>query len=220
MNTQDMGREAEDPRRPGMLRRTLEFFFPPPVATAAELEAFLTGEASYLAQKTVIGYCRVKTLYDYEKLLGEPAFRDALEVCRWETYAGALGDSLILAEGLLRPGDEAQRIALADSLAALYPELLNRIVPSHRTDWQDRLEAFANRFALTRQSEPAQPHVVVEKTARLIHELVPIHQRLKRNDLEVVLGDLRLHTLAMHGAMQKRFRRDALICALTQVPAG
>lgn len=202
-------------RKSGLLQRTREFFFPPAVATRAELETFIGGEAAYLAQKTVIGYCRVKTLYDYEKLLTEPAFRDGMEICRWEGYAGTLGDTLILVEGLLRPADESRRHRLADSIAAFYPALLDQGKPVHRTDWADWHDAFARRFALTCQAEPTQPHHVVEDTAKLIHELAPIHPRLKREDREVVLGDLRLHMVAMHASMLKRFRRDALVRELT-----
>lgn len=198
-----------------MLRRTLEFFFPPPVSTPDELKAFAAGEAAYLAQKTVFGYCRVKTMLDYEKLLTEPAFRDAQEVCRWEAYAGTLGDMLILIEGWLRPGDAATRQRLADSLAALYPSIIGEAVPEHRKDWADAIAAFQGRFALARESEPAPPERLVTETARLIHELVPIADRLKRNDREVISGDLRLHMLAAHASMLKRFRRDALVAALT-----
>lgn len=202
-------------RKAGLLQRTREFFFPPPVATCAELEAFINGEASYITQKTVIGYCRVKTLYDYEKLMTEAAFRDGMEVCRWEGYAGVLGDTLILVEGVLRPSDESLRHRLADSIAAFYPLLLDRQIPANRINWADWHEAFARRFAMTRQSEPTQPHHVVEDTAKLIHELAPLHPRLKREDQEVVLGDLRLHMVAMHASMLKRFRRDALVRELT-----
>ena len=198
-------------RKAGLLQRTREFFFPPQVATRAELEAFISGEASYVTQKTVIGYCRVKTLYDYEKLLTEAAFRDGMEICRWEGYAGILGDTLIIVEGLLRPDREPERTRLADSLAALYPRLLAEAKAQHRTDWSDWQEAFARRFALTRQSEPVPPHRVVEDTAKLVHELAPLHPRLKREDQEVILGDLRMHMVAMHAAMLKRFRREALL---------
>lgn len=197
-----------------MLRRTLEFFFPPAVSTRAEFESFIRGEASYLAQKTVIGYCRVKTMHDYEKLLTEPAFRDGLEVCRWEAYAGTLADTLIMVEGLLRPTEEPARMRLADSLEALYPSLLGG-VPPHRRDWNDSVAAFAARFAESRQADPAHPRKVTDGTAKLIHELAPIHPRLKREDLEVVRGDLRLHAVAMHAAMLKRFRREALVRELT-----
>jgi hypothetical protein len=198
-----------------LLRRTLEFFFPPSVSTPEELKAFAAGEASYLAQKTVIGYCRVKTMLDYEKLLTEPAFRDAQESCRWEAYASTLGDMLVLIEGWLRPGAEPARHKLADSLAAFYPAILGQHVPPHRQDWADSLAAFERRFALARASEPAAPEQVVTESAKLIHELVPIADRLKRNDREVINGDLRMHMLAAHSAMLKRFRRDALVAALT-----
>jgi hypothetical protein len=198
-----------------LLRRTLEFFFPPSVSTPDELKAFAAGEAAYLAQKTVIGYCRVKTMYDYEKLLTEPAFRDQQELCRWEAFAGTLADMLILIEGWLRPGDAEARRRLGDSLAALYRAILNEEVPAHRRDWADAIAAFDSRFALARQSEPASPEQVVTETAKLIHQLVPIADRLKRNDREVINGDLRLHALAAHASMLKRFRRDALVAALT-----
>ena len=165
---------------PGLLRRTWDFFFPPAVSTLVEFRTFVSGEAAYLAQKTVIGYCRVKTMHDYEKLLTEAAFRDGLEVCRWEAYAGTLGDTLILTEGMLRPADERTRARLAAAVAALYPDLLDESCPPHRSDWQDRKEAFARRFALSRQAEPAQPDHVVEGTAALIHELAPIHDEQKK----------------------------------------
>ena len=202
-------------RTAGLLQRTKEFFFPPAVSTAAELKAFASGEAAYLAQKTVIGYCRVKTMYDYDKLLKEPAFRDGYEICRWEGYAGTLGDTLILIEGLLRPADESARQKLADSVGALYPLLLAEAQAPHRSDWTDWQDAFARRYALTQHAEPAHPDHVIEDTAKLIHELVPIHPRLKREDREVILGDLRLHAIAMHASMLKRFRRDALVRELT-----
>lgn len=198
-----------------LLHRIKEFFFPPSVSTLDELKAFVAGEASYLAQKTVIGYCRVKTLYDYEKLLKEPVFRDAQEICRWEGYASTLGDILVLIEGWLRPADPAARKKLADSLVALYSTIINETVPPHRKDWTDSIVAFERRFALARDAEPAAPEQLVTESARLIHELVPIADRLKRNDLEVIAGDLRLHMLAAHASMLKRFRRDALVAALT-----
>lgn len=175
----------------------------------------MAGEASYLAQKTVIGYCRVKTMYDYEKLLTEPDFRDAHDICRWEGFASTLGDIVILVEGWLRPPESAPRRRLAAALQDLHDSILDQQVPPHRQDWADRREAFGRRFALACLAQPPAPDHVVEESAKLIHELVPIHMRLKRNDREVILGDLRLHALAMHESMQKRFRRDDLVAVLT-----
>jgi hypothetical protein len=198
-----------------LLQRTKEFFFPPAVSDRTTLEAFIGGEASYVTQKTVVGYCRVKAMQDYEKLLTEAEFRDGQDICRWEGYALALGDVVILVEGYLRPGDPQTRTTVADALAAMYPAILDSHIPVHRQTWDDAKAAFAARFALACQSEPVRPDHVVEPTARLIHDLVPIHKRLKREDREVILGDLRLHMVAVHAAMQKRFRPAALVAALS-----
>lgn len=198
-----------------LLHRIKEFFFPPSVTTQEELRAFLAGEAAYLAQKTVIGYCRVKTMLDYEKLLTEAPFRDGQELCRWEAYASTLGDIVIMTEGWLRPDGAAPRRQVADALAAYYSSILTDAVPAHRQNWTDSIEAFAARFSQARDADPLPPEKIVNGTAALIHELVPIADRLKRNDREVILGDLRLHILAAHASMQKRFRRDALVAALT-----
>lgn len=211
--------------QPGLLQRTKDFFFPPGVASLAELDAFVTGEAAYLAQKTVFGYCRVKTVTNFEKLMTEPAFRDGVELCRWEAYAGTLGDTLVLVEGHLRPDtlstdDPAVRDRLADRIAGFYPLWLNRHVPPHRTDWNDRLDAFAARFRTARAAPPVSPDAAVAETAALIHTTVPLHDRLKRNDREVILGDLRLHALAMHSQMLRRFDNAALTAALLADSGG
>lgn len=198
-----------------MLQRTRDFFFPPAVSDLPALDDFLAGEAAYLAQKTVIGYCRVKTMLDYEKLMTEPGFRDVQDICRWEAYASALGDVLIVAEGYLRPDEPAARSRLADRLAASYDRLIDRDLPAHRQDWSDAKAAFAVRFAAARQlATPEAPDAVITGTARLIYENVPIHDRLKREDFVVIRGDLRLHMLAMQAAMLKRFRRAVLQAAL------
>lgn len=199
-----------------MLHRIKEFFFPPIVSTPAELRTFITGEAAYLAQKTVIGYCRVKTMLDYEKLLKEAAFREGHEISRWEAYASTLGDVIIMTEGWLRPEAPDARRRLADSLGALYPAILNEAVPVHRQDWADVIEAFRIRYAQAcAEVPPLAPEQIVTGSAALIHDIVPIADRLKRNDREVITGDLRLHMLAAHAAMLKRFRRDTLVAALT-----
>ncbi|PJI43571.1 hypothetical protein [Ferrovibrio sp.] len=197
-----------------MLHRIKEFFFPPAVSTRAELQAFMTGEAAYLAQKTVIGYCRVKTMLDYEKLLTEAPFHDGHEICRWEAYASTLGDIIIMTESWLRPETPDARRRLADSLAGLYPLILNESVPVHRQNWADAIAAFNARYAQTHLEAALPPELIVTGSAALIHELVPIADRLKRNDREVILGDLRLHILAAHASMLKRFDRDALVTAL------
>ncbi|WP_430398131.1 hypothetical protein [Ferrovibrio sp.] len=205
----------------GLLQRSIEFFFPPKVADAAALRRFIAGEAAYLAQKSVIGYCRVKTLLAFEKLMKEKIFAELIEICRWEAFSMTLADTLIVAEGCLRPADPAARQAVAAHLAQLYGDILHEHVPGHRAEgWADRIEAFQARFTLSCQVEPQPPEQVIQSTAALILELAPIHTKLKRNDLEVIAGDLGFNMVALRTSMGKRFRPDDLVAALTRLPAA
>lgn len=200
---------------PGWLRRLQLFFFPQPVASAAEFRQFVAGEAAYLAQKTVIGYCRVKTLLAFEKLMKEAIFVELMHICRWETYSLTLADTLILAEGCLRPEDSAAQARLRAALQRLYGEILAEKLPVHRPEgWGDRLEQFERRLALAGIAAPVPPEHLIRDTAALVLELAPIHTKLKRNDLEVVLGDLGFHIVALHGSMRKRFRPASLLAEL------
>src|SRR5438445_10936917 len=84
----------------GRLWRRLEARLRPgPIATTDALKAFLEERASLIAQKCAIDYCRGKTGLASFALFTEKPFLEALDVCRWETLAIALGDLLIIAEG-------------------------------------------------------------------------------------------------------------------------
>ncbi|MBP7063764.1 hypothetical protein [Ferrovibrio sp.] len=199
----------------GLLQRGMDFFFPPKVSDLPGLRQFVAGEAAYLAQKSVIGYCRVKTLLAFEKLMKETIFRELLEICRWEAYSLTLADTLIVAEGCLRPGDAGQRAAVAEGLRLLYADILNEAVPAHRPQgWADRIAEFDQRFALSSQAAPQPPEQVIRATASTIHELAPIHTKLKRNDLEVIAGDLGFNMVALRTSMGKRFQLADLAAAL------
>ncbi|MBX3454208.1 hypothetical protein [Ferrovibrio sp.] len=199
-------------RKQGWLSRGWEFFFPPVIGDGPGFRDFLAGEASYLAQKTVTGFARVKTLLAFEKLMKEDAFRQGMDICRWEAFAQTLADCTIMAEGVLRPADAAQAAKVADGLRRLYADILNEHVPVHRQQegWADRLEQFNTRFAQSRMAAPLHPAVICKDTAASIMEYMPLHNRLIRNDLEVIAGDLGFHIVALRDGMAKRLQPEPL----------
>lgn len=207
---------------PGLLQRSIGFFFPAAVTTRDQVKAFVAGEASYVTQKAVMGYCRVKTMLLFQELLKDPDFMEGLEICRWETYSLLLGDLIIMAEGFLRPDDPELRRQVADHLAKLYAEILLEHVPPHRKDrgWNDRAEEFAVRFAGARDSEPQEPRKLCVMAARVMQELAPIVDKMKRNDREIIAGDMGFHMVAVHDAMRRRFRTQPVIAALALGRAG
>src|SRR5262245_63396611 len=119
--THNPSARSEDGSAGSFWRRLIAGLRPAPIATAAALRTFLDERAALIAQKCAIDYCRGKTGLASYALFTEKPFLDALDVCRWETYAAVLGDLLILTEGYLRPAvAPEQQPRLCAALAELY----------------------------------------------------------------------------------------------------
>ena len=80
-----------------------------PVTTGQELADFVAAQTAYVAQRSVIEYCRARTGLNWGKLALERQFLDRLEVCRWEAYAIVLAEVAELALIRLRRDRAADR---------------------------------------------------------------------------------------------------------------
>ena len=203
----------------GYWNRWLAYFSPPPIDTADALGTFLQERASLIAQKCAIDYVRGKTGLASYALFTEKPFLDALEVCRWETFAVVLGDLAILAEGLLRPHAGAERQPrLCQRLLDLYSEILAAApLPPHRPQgWGDVAEAFRARLRETESKPPRQALDVADHSAKRLFDTLPIHLSMRELDEEVVYGAVRFRMIAVRQEMQRRFAA----AELTQELAG
>ncbi|MGH6919609.1 MAG: hypothetical protein ACREJ0_18105, partial [Geminicoccaceae bacterium] len=88
------------------------------MATLDELADFLAAQTAYVAQRTVLEYCRARAGLNWDKLFREQAFVDSLEVCRWEAYAEMLAEVAELVLILLRRQSAADPQAYLPGLAA------------------------------------------------------------------------------------------------------
>ncbi|WP_270938109.1 hypothetical protein, partial [Falsiroseomonas oryzae] len=93
--------------------------------TPEALESFLAARAAFVAQKTVLDYCRVKAGRQEREMFADPDFRRALQHCRWRTFAAAVQDVVAMAEAWLRPQQPGQAGALAAALAAMGGRILD-----------------------------------------------------------------------------------------------
>jgi hypothetical protein len=169
-----------------------------------------------------VDYCRGKTGSFSHALFEEKEFRDALAVCRWESFAATLADIIIMTEGFLRSeppgsggGDTARRAS--EALAQFYPEILASYpVPTHRAakGWADAEAEFAIRFAAARAAPPRPPVEVADHSARRLFETLPIHTHMRELDEEVVHGAVRFRLIAVHQELLRRARPHELIAAL------
>ena len=173
----------------GLLRR----WRTPQVNTAAGLAAFLDQNASLIAQKTVIGYCHVKTNMPLGELLQDKPFFDAFEVARWEAFAVVLADLVMVAETYLRPLAGGRLPALADRLAGLYREILaGHPLPAQRPDgWGAEVESVRARLAAAQETLPQSIGEIAEISARRLYDALPIHERLREPDQPAVEASVR-----------------------------
>lgn len=190
--------------------------------SAPALRKFLTEQAAFVAQKSAIDYCRGKTGLFAPALFEEKTFVDALTICRWETFAAAAADVLIIAEGLLRSTAGAAAPAVAARLKAFYPKMLmDQEQPEHRSQgWDDAIAAFAERFDHATREPPRPAADVGLHTARRLFETLPIHAKMRKLDEEVVHGAVCFRMVAFRQRLDRRLDRAAVIRDMLDDGAG
>ena len=186
-----------------------------PVTTGEELADFVAAQTAYVAQRSVIEYCRARTGFNWEKLSLEQTFLDRLEVCRWEAYAIVLAELAELALIRLRRGGVADPEAYLPGLvAAAQAALLRHPVPSHRPDWGDAAEAIERHLARAILAAPRPVHLVGVRSADAIFDLLPIHADLRPQDREMFRNSVRFSICGAFDAMSRCMEVPALEAAL------
>lgn len=159
---------------------------------------FLGRNAAFVSQKCTIEYCRVRAGYNWDLLMRERPFLDALEICRWDALAFVLADLAVIAEGWLRPHAAAAAnddAILADRLVAdVAATLAAHPVPAHRPEgWGGEIEALRQRLAAVRMAAPKPVHEVGKTAGGRIFDTLPIHPSLRTHDRELITNNIRFN---------------------------
>lgn len=170
----------------------------PRVGTARSFHDFLSEQAAYAAQKSVLGYCEVKSGRNRDKLFAEPEFKAGLERCRWESFAAVLADLIVLAETRLAPHAVGRERELSERLVAVYAAVLDAHPrPEHRPDgWEDAVAVFRARMAEVPRPAVVSPAEVARVGARRIMDTLPIHENHRREDKPAIVGAVQFHLVA------------------------
>lgn len=198
-----------------VLRRLLGSGRWAPVTAGPELADFIAAQTAYVAQRSVIEYCRARTGLNWEKLSLERMFLERLEVCRWEAYAIVLAEVAELALiRLRRDGAAAPEAYLPGVVAAAQAALLRHPVPSHRAGWGDAAEAIERHLARAALAAPRPVHLVGIRSADAIFDLLPIHADLRPQDREMFRNSVRFAICGAFDAMSRCFQVPALEASL------
>jgi len=200
-----------------MLRRLIEFWLPPPLTDGRTLGSFLSGEASYLAQRTTYEFTRNTLAWHGQSAFGDDGFNAVFRVCRWESFASILSGFVVLTHVRLRAaaGDPG---ALAAPLSQLFAaELAAYPMPAHRPDWGDVTARLAQRLAANARPTPAE---IGSEAAMRVYETIPVRSGHAAEDRDVLANAIRLGTISVHDRLAARLRPDAVTASLRVAPAA
>lgn len=198
-------------RKPGaLMRRILDYFRPPPIRDAATLRTFLSGEASYLAQRSTYEFSRNALAWYGQAAFGDPEFNDAFRICRWETYATVLSGFVLLTELRLRPAaGDCTRLDAA-LLAAFARMLADYPMPAHRPDWSDMLDRLRLRLEATAPDAPPTPIALGAQAAEQVYPTLPVRSGNAVEDRKVIANALTFGTIAFNDRLVARLDAPAV----------
>ena len=179
----------------------------PPSREPRDFGAFLHRQGAFVAQKTVLDYCRVKIGRNEKDFFGNSEFQAALNHCRWQVFLAAQSDVMALAEAWLRPFWLGQEPLLVERLVALHADFMADDNPP-----EEEKEAFAaSLIALPGHLaglQLAAPHDA--RTLPLLAEgplfaTLPIHPDQRKGESPSIRGALRFHILSCQQEMERGF---------------
>lgn len=189
----------------------------------AAFEEFLSRQAAFVAQKTVLDYCRVKSGANEKKVFADPDFVAALRHCRWQVYLAALADLAGLAEAWLRPHCPGREAALADRLVAWHARALaEQDTPESERESAEAAQRDIPGHLAGLQGEPPCPaHRRTLLAEAPLFETLPVHADQRRGESLAIRGALRFHIVSAQQEMERGFDPAGLCAALLRpVEAG
>jgi hypothetical protein len=194
-----------------MLAGLKSYLFPTRIRSRAQLTRFVSGEASYVAQRSTYEFSRNTLAWFGQSAFGDPAFNDAFAVCRWEAFAAIAADMTFVVRSFLDGGpdlDPALVRIYADALAE-YP------APVHRPDgWSDRHAALLSRFAGIPSDHRLDFKAMGHRTGIMIHEHVPARSKNAEEERQVLAAAVTFGLISFNDRLPRRLDADALRKAL------
>lgn len=191
------------------------------VDSAASLAAFLDRNASLVSQKTVVGYCLVKTSLPIHELIKEKVFADAYDAAIWEAYAAVLADLVVVAEAHLRPDAGNRLEETARGLLRLHADILaGRPAPANRPHgWAADTEALQARLREHQRAAPKSIREIAETSGERIFAALPIHERLRKPDKPAAVAGVQFLMVGLAHEFEAQIDSPAVVAELAALGA-
>ncbi len=165
------------------------------------LGRFLDSRASFLSQKCITEFCRVRSGVYWQKLFQEQEFLAALEVSCWQAYTPCLAMVTEMMEANLRAAAGANRPRTAQGLIELSRSVHDAIPTPPGFDggqWAEAFEMVAEQIRSVAGKAARPVRLMPDPMARRVFEALPIHPRLVTNDYDYIFNNLRMNLLRAH----------------------
>ncbi|MBL8704833.1 MAG: hypothetical protein JNM30_08320 [Rhodospirillales bacterium] len=197
-----------------MLQGLIDRFWPSPVADAAALRRLLSGEASYLGQRSTYEFTRNTLAWFGQHHFADDRFNDHFRICRWETFASVLQAMVLLTAARLRPAAPGREAALAEGLAAVYADALAEYpLPTHRPEgWSDVVDLLRTRLAL---AEAPDPRLLANAATTRMIQVMPVLSSNRDDDFRTIESAIRFGLVAFADRLPRRLDAPALAAGLS-----
>lgn len=183
------------------------------IRTPDQLAAAIGEGAAYLAQGASYSYIRARSGTMGPRLMQDERFGQGMERCKWEGFAAAAGDLILIAEAELRPYLRAGAPVwqgLYRAVLAAQPE------PGHREGrgWEDRIAEFEARLADHLSAPPRGIEAICRHSAGVILEFAPVEDAIRELDREMVTNNVAFRFIEHVSDMRRRADWAALAAAI------
>lgn len=179
----------------------------PPSQEPGAFGEFLHRQGAFVAQKTVLDYCRVKIGRNEKDFFGNAEFMAALNHCRWQVFLAAQSDVVALAEAWLRPFWQGQEQLLVGSLVALHADFMADDTPPEEEQeaFAASLTALPGHLARLQLAAPHDARTLPLLAEAPLFATLPIHPDQRKDEGPAIRGALRFHMLSTQQEMERAF---------------
>ncbi|MCE2760517.1 MAG: hypothetical protein LW713_05665 [Acetobacteraceae bacterium] len=191
----------------------------PPSQEPRDFGAFLHRQGAFVAQKTVLDYCRVKIGRNEKDFFGNAEFVAALNHCRWQVFLAAQSDVMALAEAWLRPLWPRQEQLLLECLVSLHTDFMATETPpeDEKHAFEASLIALPGHLARLQLAAPHDARTLPLMAEAPLFATLPIHPDQRKGEGPSIRGALRFHILSCQQEIERGFDPAGLSARLAAV---
>lgn len=186
----------------------------------SDFALFLHRQGAFVAQKTVLDYCRVKVGRNEKDFFDNPDFQAALKHCRWQVFLSAQSDVMALAEAWLRPFWPQQEKLLLEQLVAVHARFMATENPpeEEKEAFAASLTALPGHLAGLQLHPPHTASSLPLLAEAPLFATLPIHADQRQGEGPAIRGALRFHMVSTQQELERTFDAAALTARLQAEP--